>query len=108
MLALPKRRFVAIGLLEALGVASGMSAAGNFRGQLLLIKLIKGEENKKRFIPLFFWLILQLCFLDLQFPYCPRYLLQFQLQPVRYFRSNYVVSVNSPLKCFGMRYLLIT
>jgi hypothetical protein len=29
MLALPKRRFVAIGLLEALGVASGMSAGGS-------------------------------------------------------------------------------
>jgi len=30
MLALPKSRFVAIGLLEALGVASGMSAGGGF------------------------------------------------------------------------------
>ena len=30
MLALPKSRFVAIGLLEALGVASGMSAGGSF------------------------------------------------------------------------------
>jgi len=30
MLALPKHRFVAIGLLEALGVASGMSAGGSF------------------------------------------------------------------------------
>jgi hypothetical protein len=30
MLALPKHRFVAIGLLEALGVAAGMSAGGSF------------------------------------------------------------------------------
>ena len=30
MLELPKSRFVAIGLLEALGVASGMSAGGGF------------------------------------------------------------------------------
>jgi hypothetical protein len=29
MLALPKSRFAAIGLLEALGVAAGMSAGGN-------------------------------------------------------------------------------
>jgi len=30
MLGLPKHRFVAIALLEALGVASGMSAGGSF------------------------------------------------------------------------------
>lgn len=37
MLALPKRRFVAIGLLEALGVASGMSAAAMLPGPAIPI-----------------------------------------------------------------------
>ena len=32
MVAVPKSRFMAIGLLEALGVASGMSAGGNLWG----------------------------------------------------------------------------
>lgn len=30
MISVPKSRFVAIGILEALGVATGMYAAGNF------------------------------------------------------------------------------
>ncbi|KAL6623283.1 hypothetical protein ACP70R_033162 [Stipagrostis hirtigluma subsp. patula] len=37
MLALPKRRFVAIGLLEALGVASGMSARAMLPGPAIPI-----------------------------------------------------------------------
>nr|CAB3462180.1 unnamed protein product [Digitaria exilis] len=37
MLALPKRRFIAIGLLEALGVASGMSAAAMLPGPAIPI-----------------------------------------------------------------------
>ena len=36
MLALPKSRFAAIGLLEALGVAAGMSAGGKFCSFFLL------------------------------------------------------------------------
>ena len=38
MLALPKSRFMLIGLLEALGVASGMAAAGDFA--MLCLKFI--------------------------------------------------------------------
>nr|CAB3466023.1 unnamed protein product [Digitaria exilis] len=55
MLALPKRRFIAIGLLEALGVASGMSAAAMLPGpaipilsQLIFSALLLGRTYSVR------------------------------------------------------------
>lgn len=49
MLALPKSRFVAIGALEALGVASGMASAGIFKLIKEAFKLL--NENFGTFFP---------------------------------------------------------